>query len=217
MSTAAIDAISEDQNAPSFRFAAIVSHVVTARRYNYAKTCENESGNPWESVRPTFHSSPIEQARSSPRIAQRAAAIRARFEDRDVSDARAKAARRGHAHPPRLRPRHREDHQRSRLRARYAGKTQVFSFVENDDICRRGLHVQLVPRRARHRKPARPQRAADRGHSARARRRAHAFRACRRAFPRQDLPHERTAGTSTQRPSVRVLDELYAGTSATDA
>lgn len=32
---------------------------------------------------------------------------------------------------------------------RYAGKTQVFSFVENDDICRRGLHVQLVSRVAR--------------------------------------------------------------------
>lgn len=32
---------------------------------------------------------------------------------------------------------------------RYAGKTQVFSLVENDDICRRGLHVQLVSRIAR--------------------------------------------------------------------
>ena len=32
---------------------------------------------------------------------------------------------------------------------RYAGKTQVFSFAENDDICRRGLHVQLVSRVAR--------------------------------------------------------------------
>lgn len=32
---------------------------------------------------------------------------------------------------------------------RYAGKTQVFSLVENDDICRRGLHVQLVSRVAR--------------------------------------------------------------------
>ncbi len=32
---------------------------------------------------------------------------------------------------------------------RYSGKTQVFSFVENDDICRRGLHVQLVSRIAR--------------------------------------------------------------------
>lgn len=32
---------------------------------------------------------------------------------------------------------------------RYAGKTQVFSFIENDDICRRGLHVQLVSRIAR--------------------------------------------------------------------
>ena len=32
---------------------------------------------------------------------------------------------------------------------RYAGKTQVFSFVANDDICRRGLHVQLVSRIAR--------------------------------------------------------------------
>lgn len=32
---------------------------------------------------------------------------------------------------------------------RYADKTQVFSFVENDDICRRGLHVQLVGRIAR--------------------------------------------------------------------
>lgn len=29
---------------------------------------------------------------------------------------------------------------------RYAGKTQVFSFVENDDITRRGLHIQLVNR-----------------------------------------------------------------------
>lgn len=28
----------------------------------------------------------------------------------------------------------------------YADKTQVFSFVEDDDICRRGLHVQLVNR-----------------------------------------------------------------------
>ena len=32
---------------------------------------------------------------------------------------------------------------------RYADKTQVFSFTENDDICRRGLHVQLVSRVAR--------------------------------------------------------------------
>lgn len=32
---------------------------------------------------------------------------------------------------------------------RYAGKTQVFSLVEDDDICRRGLHVQLVSRVAR--------------------------------------------------------------------
>ncbi len=32
---------------------------------------------------------------------------------------------------------------------RYAGKTQVFSLVEDDDICRRGLHVQLVGRIAR--------------------------------------------------------------------
>ena len=32
---------------------------------------------------------------------------------------------------------------------RYAGKTQVFSLVDNDDICRRGLHVQLVSRIAR--------------------------------------------------------------------
>ena len=32
---------------------------------------------------------------------------------------------------------------------RYANKTQVFSFIENDDICRRGLHVQLVSRIAR--------------------------------------------------------------------
>ena len=32
---------------------------------------------------------------------------------------------------------------------RYADKTQVFSLVENDDICRRGLHVQLVSRIAR--------------------------------------------------------------------
>jgi dGTPase len=32
---------------------------------------------------------------------------------------------------------------------RYAGKTQVFSFVENDDITRRGLHVQLVSHVAR--------------------------------------------------------------------
>ena len=32
---------------------------------------------------------------------------------------------------------------------RLAGKTQVFSFRANDDICRRGLHVQLVARVAR--------------------------------------------------------------------
>ena len=32
---------------------------------------------------------------------------------------------------------------------RYAGKTQVFSFVNNDDITRRGLHVQLVARVAK--------------------------------------------------------------------
>lgn len=32
---------------------------------------------------------------------------------------------------------------------RYNDKTQVFSFAENDDICRRGLHVQLVSRVAR--------------------------------------------------------------------
>ncbi len=32
---------------------------------------------------------------------------------------------------------------------RYAGKTQVFSFVNNDDITRRGLHVQLVCRVAK--------------------------------------------------------------------
>lgn len=33
--------------------------------------------------------------------------------------------------------------------SRYADKTQVFSFVENDDITRRSLHVQLVSRIAR--------------------------------------------------------------------
>jgi dGTPase len=32
---------------------------------------------------------------------------------------------------------------------RYAGKTQVFSFIRNDDISRRGLHVQLVAHTAR--------------------------------------------------------------------
>lgn len=32
---------------------------------------------------------------------------------------------------------------------RYAGKTQVFSFCQNDDITRRGQHVQLVSRIAR--------------------------------------------------------------------
>ena len=32
---------------------------------------------------------------------------------------------------------------------RYAGKTQVFSFRANDDLSRRGLHVQLVARIAR--------------------------------------------------------------------
>jgi dGTPase len=32
---------------------------------------------------------------------------------------------------------------------RYADKTQVFSFVKNDDICRRSLHVQYVSRIAR--------------------------------------------------------------------
>ncbi len=32
---------------------------------------------------------------------------------------------------------------------RYAGKTQVFSFRSNDDLSRRGLHVQLVARIAR--------------------------------------------------------------------
>ncbi len=32
---------------------------------------------------------------------------------------------------------------------RYAGKTQVYSFRQNDDLCRRGLHVQLVARVAR--------------------------------------------------------------------
>ncbi len=32
---------------------------------------------------------------------------------------------------------------------RYADKTQVFSLVDNDQICRRGLHVQLVSRIAR--------------------------------------------------------------------
>ena len=32
---------------------------------------------------------------------------------------------------------------------RMSGKTQVFSFRANDDLCRRGLHVQLVARVAR--------------------------------------------------------------------
>ena len=32
---------------------------------------------------------------------------------------------------------------------RYAGKTQVFSFRSNDDLSRRGIHVQLVSRIAR--------------------------------------------------------------------
>lgn len=32
---------------------------------------------------------------------------------------------------------------------RLSGKTQVFSFRDNDDLCRRGLHVQLVSRVAR--------------------------------------------------------------------
>lgn len=33
--------------------------------------------------------------------------------------------------------------------SRYADKTQVFSLIQNDDICRRSLHVQLVARTAR--------------------------------------------------------------------
>ena len=33
--------------------------------------------------------------------------------------------------------------------SRYSDKTQVFSFIKNDDITRRGLHVQLVSRLAR--------------------------------------------------------------------
>lgn len=33
--------------------------------------------------------------------------------------------------------------------SRYADKTQVFSLIQNDDICRRSLHVQLVARAAR--------------------------------------------------------------------
>ena len=83
---------------------------------------------------------------------------------------------------------------------RYADKTQVFSFVENDDICRRGLHVQLVSRIARgigallglncelHR-----------GHRARARRGAHAVRPCGRTLPRQVLPCAHRALLQPQR------------------
>ena len=33
--------------------------------------------------------------------------------------------------------------------SRYMDKTQVFSLVKNDDVCRRALHVQLVSRVAR--------------------------------------------------------------------
>ena len=72
---------------------------------------------------------------------------------------------------------------------RYAGKTQVFSFVEDDDICRRGLHVQLVGRVARAiGEAARSQRPPHRGDRARPRRRPHAVRARRRALPEQGAP-----------------------------
>lgn len=70
------------------------------------------------------------------------------FEDRDVL----RRARKQHDEATLTRPAFARDIEKIinvPAYARYAGKTQVFSFVENDDICRRGLHVQLVSRVAR--------------------------------------------------------------------
>ena len=83
---------------------------------------------------------------------------------------------------------------------RYADKTQVFSFVENDDICRRGLHVQLVSRIARGiGSAAGAELRAHRGHRARARRGPHAVRARGRALPVAVLPCAHRALLQPQR------------------
>ena len=94
---------------------------------------------------------------------------------------------------------------------RYADKTQVFSFVENDDICRRGLHVQLVSRIARGIGSASgAELRAHRGHRARARRGPHAVRPCGRTLPVDKCYHARTGRYFNHNVhSVRVLDQLY--------
>ena len=95
---------------------------------------------------------------------------------------------------------------------RYAGKTQVFSFVENDDICRRGLHVQLVSRVARgHRAAARTELRPHRGHRTRATIVGHTpVRPRRRAVPQRRCYHARTGRYFNHNVhSVRVLDQLY--------
>ena len=70
---------------------------------------------------------------------------------------------------------------------RYAGKTQVFSFRSNDDLSRRGLHVQLVSRIARDIGRAWAQLRSDRGDWPGSRLGTHAFRPCRRALPQRYL------------------------------
>ena len=92
---------------------------------------------------------------------------------------------------------------------RYADKTQVFSFAENDEISRRGLHVQLVSRGLGHREPAQAELRPHRGHRAGPRHGPHALRPRRRALsvglllPRAHRAHlqpQRALGAGARQP-----------------
>ncbi len=88
----------------------------------------------------------IERAIQADRAAGRAHPCA--FDDRNVT----RRTRNPHDDATLARPafaRHRKKIENHRPTPATRGKTQVFSFVENDDICRRGLHVQLVSRVAR--------------------------------------------------------------------
>lgn len=94
---------------------------------------------------------------------------------------------------------------------RYAGKTQVFSFRSNDDLSRRGLHVQLVSRIARDigRAPG-AQLRSDRGDWPGPRLGITRLSAMPAERFLNDIYHERTGRYFFHNvQSVRVLDTLY--------
>ena len=92
---------------------------------------------------------------------------------------------------------------------RYAGKTQVFSFRSNDDLSRRGLHVQLVSRIARDIGRAWAQLRSDRSDWLRPDLGHTPFGHAGERFL-NDIYHERTGRYFFHNvQSVRVLDALY--------